>query len=586
MVESQQPVHIDRETLIRVLREIAVLLRARGESEFRARAYETGAARLAQVQGDLGAMVREGRLRDIPGIGEGLAATITELVNTGRSHVHDSLREGYPPGIGELLQVPGLGAKKALALWKELGIGDVDALEQACLDGRVRGVRGFGEKTEQKILEGIAEYRRVPEAPDRRRLGDVLPGAEALLAHLVATRSVRRGAIAGDARRACEEVDAPELVVSAESMDAVQSGLASSPLVGRLIEREDRRRTVRLEDRDVLLDVRVVSEDEYAVALVHSTGSAAHVARLREIADRQGMALSEHGLFRGAERIPTPDEKAVYEQLGLSWVPPELREDAGEIDAASAQRMPADLLDARDVLGVVHSHSLWSDGSATLAQMAKAARTLGFRYLTVTEHSQTAGYAGGLTVDKLKRHWEEIDALNEELGEFRLLKGIESDILQDGRLDYPDEVLEQFEVVIGSIHSRHNMDERQMTDRILRAFENPHLHILGHATGRLLQRRPPYALRIDEIIEAAALRGVAIEVNGNPNRLDLKSEYVRKAVDRGVKLVVSPDSHSTREIENVRYAVLTARRGWAKRGDVLNTLEANAFAAKLKEMRR
>ncbi|HYX90747.1 MAG TPA: PHP domain-containing protein, partial [Myxococcaceae bacterium] len=334
------------------------------------------------------------------------------------------------------------------------------------------------------------------------------------------------------------------------------------------------------------LDVRVASDEEYTAALVHSTGSAGHFARLREIAERRGLALSEHGLFRSGERIPAQEEQELYQQLGLAWIPPELREDTGEIEAASAQHLPADLLEPRDVLGVVHSHSVWSDGSATLAQMARAARALGFRYLTVTEHSQTAAYAGGLTVDKLKRLWEEIDALNEQFGDFRLLKGIETDILQDGRLDYADDVLEQFEVVIGSIHSRHNMDERQMTDRILRAFEDPHFHILGHATGRLLQRRPPYALKMDEILDAAAERGVAIEVNGNPNRLDLKSEYVRKAVERGVKLVVSTDSHSTREIENFRYAVLTARRGWAKRGDVLNTLDAGAFAAALKEMRR
>jgi DNA polymerase (family 10) len=577
---------LDRDGVINVLREIAVLLRARGESEFRARAYETAATRLAQVQGDVAELVRSGSLREIPGIGQGLAVTITELVTTGRSTLHHALREGYPPGIGELLQIPGLGSKKALALWNALGIGDVDALEQACLDGRVRAVRGFGDKTEQKILEGIAEYRRVPETPHRRRLGDVLPGAEALLDHLVAAQSVRRGAVAGDARRACEEVDVVELIVSADSPAGVDSGLSRSPLVSRVAEREDGRRTVRLHERDVVLDVRAIPDEEYAATLVHSTGSAAHVAHLRAIAERRGLVLSERGLFRGAERIPTPEEHALYAALGLPWIPPELREDAGEIDAASAERLVADLLDERHVLGIVHSHSTWSDGAATLEQMAKAARALGFRYLTVTEHSQTAAYAGGLKADDLKRQWEEIDALNAELGDFRLLKGTETDILQDGRLDYPEQLLEQFEVVIGSIHNRHNMDERQMTDRILRAFENPHLHILGHATGRLLQRRPPYALRMEEILDAAVRRGVAIEVNGNPHRLDLKSEYVRQAVERGVKLVVSPDSHSTRELRHVRYAVLTARRGWARRGDVLNTLDAGAFTAALKSMRR
>ena len=587
MEEKTEPAaRVDRDTVIRVLREIAVLLRARGESEFRARAYDTAARRLAQVQGDLPAMVRTGSLREIPGIGEGLAATITELVTTGRSGVHDTLREGYPPGIGELLQVSGLGSKKALALWKAIGVGDVDALEQACLDHRVRAVRGFGEKAEQKILEGIAEYRRVPETPDRRRLGDVLPGAESLLDHLVATRSVRRGAVAGDARRACEEVDSVELVVSAESPAGVDAELSRSPSVARIAEREDGRRTVRLHEREVVLDIRVVPDDDYAAALVHATGSPAHVARLRALAAQRGLTLTESGLFRGTERVPTAEEHALYSALGLPWIAPELREDAGEVDAASAERLPADLLDEQHVLGIVHSHSTWSDGAATLEQMAKAARTLGFRYLTVTDHSQTAAYAGGLTIDKLKRQWEEIDSLNDELGEFRLLKGIETDILQDGSLDYPEDVLRQFEVVIGSIHNRHNMDERQMTDRILRAFEDPHLHILGHATGRLIQRRPPYALRMDEILDSAARYGVAIEVNGNPHRLDLKSEYVRQAVERGVKLTISPDSHSTRELGNVRYAVLTARRGWAKRGDVLNTLDAGAFTATLKSMRR
>ena len=585
--KTEAAAQLDRDAVIRVLREIAALLRARGESEFRARAYETAARRIAQVQGDLAAMVRDGTLREIPGIGEGLAATISELVTTGRSHVHDTLREGYPPGIGELLQISGLGVKKALALWKALGIGDVDALEQACLDSRVRGVRGFGEKVEQKILEGIAEYRRVPETPDRRRLGDVLPGAESLLDHLVATRTIRRGAVAGDARRACEEVDTVELVVSADGPASVDAELARSPLVARVAEREDGRRSVRLHEREVVLDVRVVSDDAYAAALVHSTGSAAHVSRLRALAEQKGFAFTESGLFRGAERLPTGEEQAVYEALGLPWIPPELREDAGEIDAASAERLPADLLDEGHVLGIVHSHSTWSDGAATLEQMAKAARTLGFRYLTVTDHSQTASYAGGLTVENLERQWEEIDSLNEELGpDFRLLRGIETDILQDGRLDYPEDVLRQFEVVIGSIHNRHNMDERQMTDRILRAFEDPHLHILGHATGRLLQRRPPYALRMNEILDAAARHGVAIEVNGNPHRLDLKSDYVRQALERGVKLVISPDSHSVRELGHVRYAVLTARRGWARRGDVLNTLDASGFTATLKSMRR
>jgi len=580
----------DKTHVIRVLREIAVLLQVKGENAFKSRAYEIAADRISGLQEDLATLVREGRLQEIPGIGSALSEKISELVRTGKMEYHDKLKAEYPPGITDLMKVPDLGPKKAAQVWKELGIADVDGLEKACKAQQVRLLKGFGEKSEAKILAGIEVYRRAVAEPDRRKLGDVLHVAEDLLEDVKAFPGVARAALGGSLRRFRETVADVDLIASADPADTqkVMDAFAGHGLVREVLNRGDSKCSVRLFRSDLQVDLRVVPDEDFATALHHFTGSKAHHIRLRGLAQDRGLKISEWGVHRGDEKLPVPTEEALYELLGMQYVPPELREDWGEVEAALAHTLPQDLISISDIAGNVHSHSTWSDGRNTLEEMANTARAMGLRYLTVTEHSQSAGYAGGLTYDRLQRQWAEIDALNEKLAPtgFRLLKGIESDILEDGRLDYPDDVLEKLEVVIGSIHVRHGLDEEKMTKRVLAAFDNPHLHILGHATGRLINERAAYGLKMEAVMDRAAERGVIIEVNGSPHRMDIKADYVRMALQRGVRLVASTDAHATSELSFLAYSVGTARKGWARRSDILNTQPADQFVATLRAMRR
>ncbi len=572
----------NRVAIVRALRDIALLLQLKGENAFRCRAYEVGADRLAGISEDLGQLIAEGRLESLPGIGSALAEKITEMASTGRMRFLDSLRAEFPPRILELLKLPELGPKKVAALWRELQIGDIDALEAACRAQRVRSLRGFGARTEEKILGGIAVFKR---SGVRRRLDEVLPIAEELVDRVKSTPGVQRVSIAGSVRRFCETAADVDIIASASEPGPVLAAFAQQPQVAQVLGSGDSKCSVRLLANDLQADLRVLPAEDFATALHHFTGSKAHHIRLRGLAQDRGLKISEWGIHRGEEKLPVESEEELYRLLDMQYVPPELREDWGEIEAAQEQRLPGELLTSFDVLGNVHSHSTWSDGRNSLEEMARAAQALGFRYLTVTEHSQSAFYARGLKPDDLKRQWEEIDRINSQFQGFRLLRGSEVDILENGELDFPDALLEQLEVVIASVHSRFQMDQDQMTQRVLRAFQNPFLQILGHPTGRLINSREPYPLRMEEVLDQAAEKGIALEVNGNPHRLDLKAEQVRGAIKRGVKLVVSTDAHSVAELRHLKYSVGTARKGWAKKEDVLNTLPAAQFAAALKTLR-
>jgi DNA polymerase (family X) len=488
------------------------------------------------------------------------------------------------------MKVPDLGPRKAAQLWNDLGIADVDALEKACQAHQLRGLKGFGEKSESKILAGIEVYRRAVANPERRRLGEALAMAEALLHDVQRIPGVQRAALGGSVRRFCETVADVDLIASSADpagIPAVMDAFAANGQMREVLAKGDSKCSVRLFRNDLQVDLRVVPDEDFATALHHFTGSKAHHIRLRGLAQDRGLKISEWGVHRGDEKLPVPDEPALYELLGMQYVPPELREDWGEVEAALEHKLPQDLVSIPDIAGNVHSHSTWSDGRNSLEEMANTARAMGLRYLTVTEHSQSAGYAGGLTYERLQRQWAEIDALNEKLAPhgFRLLKGIEADILEDGRLDFPDHVLEQLEIVIGSIHVRHGLDEEAMTRRVLAAFDNPYLHVLGHATGRLINERAAYGLKMEAVMDRAAEKGVAIEVNGSPHRMDIKADYVRMALQRGVRLVASTDAHATSELGFLTYSVGTARKGWARRGDVLNTQPADQFLATLRSMR-
>ncbi|MFL5322000.1 MAG: DNA polymerase/3'-5' exonuclease PolX [Myxococcaceae bacterium] len=572
----------DKFQVSRVLREIASLLQVRGENAFKSRAYDVAADRIMGLPDDLGELVTQNRLQEVPGIGPKIAETISELVNTGKSSHHEKLVQQFGLGSLELMRIPELGPKKVAKL-VELGFGDLATLETACAEGKLREVKGFGEKTEEKILHNIAIMKR---SAGKYRLGTVLPLAEELLARVKAAPGVIRAEVAGSVRRRCEAVSDVDLVASASEAGPVLEAFSSHGEVAETLGRGNTKTSVRLRTGDIQVDLRVLPDEDFATALHHFTGSKAHHVKLRGLARQKGLTLSEYGLVSivDAKKIPIEDEAALYKALGLSYIAPELREDWGEIEAALAGKLP-ELLQLDDVRGVVHSHSTWSDGRDSLEDMARAALAMGYGYLTVTEHSQTAFYAGGIKPDDLQRHWDEVDAVNEKVPGIKLLKGIETDILEDGSLDYDDKILEKMDVVIGSVHQRYKLDEDGMTKRILKAFDNPHLHIWGHATGRLIHKREPYALRMEEVLDKAAEKRIAIEINGNPERLDLKADYVRLALERGIRLTVSADSHSTRELNYLQFAVDVARKGWAGPEHILNTLPVERFTAELKSRR-
>ncbi|NVI99725.1 DNA polymerase/3'-5' exonuclease PolX [Myxococcus sp. AM009] len=578
------PTAVDKATVAQVLRDISLLLQLQGESGFRVRAYDMAADRVAGLPQELGPLVAEGRLESLPGIGAALAEKITELVTTGRLGYLEELRAQFPAGLLELTQLPDVGPKKVATLWRELQVSSIEALERACREGRVRELRGFGAKSEAKMLEGIAVYRRARGG--RKLLGEVLPVATALLERVKAAPGVVRASLGGSVRRQAETVADVDIIASAPEAGPVLDALANAPGVAAVLGKGESKCSVRLEAGDLQVDLRVLPDEDFATALHHFTGSKAHHIRLRNLGQERGLKISEWGVHReDGTKVPVTEESGLYALLDMQYVPPELREDTGEVEAARAGQLPKDLLTLEDVQGAVHAHSTWSDGRNSLEEMALAARALGLRYLTVTEHSEAAIHAGGLKVDDLKRQWEEIDRVNAAVSGVRLLKGIEVDIMESGALDYADSVLEQLEVVIGSVHVRHSMDEDQMTRRLLAALDNPCLQILGHPTGRLINSREPYPVRMDELLERAAERGVAVEVNGKPARLDIKAEYVRQAVKRGVRLVVSCDAHQKEDLKNLAFAVATARRGWARKGDVLNTLPADRFVTALRERR-
>ncbi|HYG68766.1 MAG TPA: helix-hairpin-helix domain-containing protein, partial [Anaeromyxobacteraceae bacterium] len=475
------------------------------------------------------------------GVGEALAKKIETLHRTGTLELLERLRASHPPGLVALAQIPDVGPKKAAALHAALGISSVAELEAACRAGRVRGVKGFGERTEAKILEGIARMR---SRGQRVLLAEALEVGERIVAHLRASRACLRCELAGSTRRGRETVNDLDVVAATEEPAALAEHFLAFPVVAETIARGDTKTSVRL-GSGLQVDLRMVPPGDYATLLHHFTGSKAHHVKLRGRARDLGYTLSEWGLHRlpprerkepvrpepvegrppaepppGSEKVPIESEEALYRTLGLPFVPPELREDQGELEAAEAGTLPDDLVRLEDVRGLVHAHTLYSDGRATVEEMARGAEALGMSYLTITDHSGTASYAGGLDEDRLKRQWDEIARVQELVPNVRLLRGTESDILEHGALDWPDRVLERFDVIVASIHSRMKMDEDQMTRRLVRAMELPVFKIWGHALGRLLNERDPFACRVEEVLDALARSRGAVEVNGDPRRLD------------------------------------------------------------------
>jgi len=576
----------DKFAIAAALQEIGTLLELKGGEYFKARAYKLGARAVAELTGDLGKLVKENRLTLVKGIGYALARQIQELHTTGQSPFLNQLRAEMPPGIIELSNVPGLSVKKVERLHEVLGISTVEELKSACESHQVRGVKGFGAKTEQQILEAIALAETRSEDHEQRiHIHHALRAGQGILEYLRLTPGFVQGELAGSLRRWQETVSSVVVVASAKNPKQLVKKLLSFPLVIRVNEQSSSSCSVVLSE-GIRATLFAAKSDEFANTLLRATGSKAHLDRLDQVALKRKLKLTEKGIeklgLRQSKIAARPvlfllkTEAEIYHRLGMQYVPPELREDQGEIEAALEHTLPEDLITAEDIRGMVHCHTKYSDGKHSVAEMVHAAELMGMKYITITDHSPTAFYAGGVKIDRLQRQWEEIDQVQEQT-KIRILKGTESDITQDGSLDYPDWILEQFDVIVASIHARYKMNEDQMTRRIVTAMQQPVFKIWGHALGRLIEKRPPFECRVEEILDQIAESRAAIEINGDPYRLDMEPRWVREARKRKIKFVISTDAHSTGALNNLKYGVGVARRGWVRRGEVLNALGVKAF---------
>jgi len=548
------------------LREIATYLELEGE-RFRARAY-VRAARSVEASQDLGRLVREGRLTELPGLGESLARLVTELAEQRAVPLLDRLRARWPAILVELARLPGVGAPKARQLHDELAPRTLDELADLADAGKIRAMPGFGKVSEARIREAIRgrhDRGATVLLEVARELGT------SLAAHLRASPAVREVLIAGPARRWIEVIDLLSLAVATDDEAAVRDRLAGHPLVVSIHEAGPGRAIARLAS-GVLCELHTAPPARFGAAAVRATGGDAHLAALRE----RGLDL---------DTVRAADEAAVYAAIGLPWIPPEVRDGTDELAAAAAGDDFADLIALTDLTTVVHCHTVYSDGKHTVAEMARAAADRGLAAITITDHSPTAHYAGGLTIERLHEQWAEIAAVQRDAG-VRLLRGTESDIRKDGTLDYPDDVLAELDIVIASIHNRYKLDEDGMTARVVRAMRQPIFKIWGHALGRLVLSRPPIDVRFDEILDAICESPAAIEINGDPRRLDLEPERARRARDRGVRFVLGADAHSTRQIDYLENAVGIARRARIRRADVLNALPPDEFAEAVRPVAR
>ncbi|MFP3951404.1 MAG: DNA polymerase/3'-5' exonuclease PolX [Candidatus Bathyarchaeia archaeon] len=554
-----------------ILYEIGEILTIKGD-RYRSRAYNMAAQRVLGTPEDVAKVMEEGRLQEIPGIGGSISQVITEFLETGESSVLEELRESLPHGVRDMMELEGIGPKLAIRLNKELGITSIDLLEEATRKHRIRDLKGFGEKSEQNILESIRAYR---SRKSRFLLGAVLPVIQDILAFMSEHPSVMRVEVAGSARRRKETVGDLDVLVASNEPEEVSNRFVGMPPVERVLQHGATKSTVVLE-RQLQVDLRVIPPEVYGAALQYFTGSKEHNVKLRTISVQRGYKLSEYGLFKRESNklVAAETEEEIYRSLGMDWIPPELREAQGEIEAALEHRLP-ELVELDQIRGDLHAHTRWSEGNTSIRDMVEKARGMGMEYIAVTDHSKALGIANGLDEDRLREQMRAIDEINEGMEDFTVLRGIECDIMSDGSMDLADDVLEDLDWVIGSIHSGLRQDPDKMTDRILEAVYNPNVDAIGHPTGRLIQRRKPIQFDLERVFEAAAEQGVLMEINAYPERLDLSDVNCRNAMEHGVKICIGSDSHDASQMEFLPMGVSVARRGWLRPEDVVNTLKAD-----------
>ena len=576
---------VTRDQVIETLERIALLLELQAENPFKVRAYRNGARALELLEGDLGTLVLEDKLKGVPGLGEALRDKITTLVQTGRLPFYEELRAKFPPKLFELFDVPGLGPKKIKVLYDNLSVASAADLEKACKDGKVADLDGFGAKTQEKLLHALDSLK---QGAGRHLASAAAHAATRLCDDFRSHPDTIRISVGGSTRRRNETVHDIDLIVSTKSPAEISRAFRGHPLVENVIAAGDTKSSVVLAG-GIQADLRVVTDAEYPFALNYFTGSKEHNIVLRGLAQERGWTLNEYRLAPakpGAPAIPEiHDERDLYEVFGFDYIEPELRENRGEFEAAAKHKLP-DLVKLENICGTFHNHTRESDGRNTLAEMAVAAQELGLQYLGIADHSKSSFQANGLDPARLNNQIAEIKSLNKDFDGFRIFSGTECDILKDGSLDFPDSVLAQLDYVVASVHSSFTIGEAEMTKRIIRAMENLHVTMLGHLTGRLLLRREPYAVNIPAIIDAAAETGTMIEINADPRRLDMDWRWWRLAKDKGVKCVINPDAHSTEGLQNLYFGIGVARKGWLTKKDVVNCLSLTKVIPALQAKRK
>ncbi len=575
---------MDKNQVANLLDEIASLLELKeGSNPFEVRAYQNAARAVNGLDGDIEELARQGKLKGVPGLGSTSIKRIEEVVETGHIALYDELVETTPPIKLEMMRIPGVGPKKINVIYNQLHVNSIPDLVQACEENKVADLPGFGKKTQDKILQGITFLAQ--------HAGRFLyPVAEEEASHIYAALrempEIVRLQVAGSLRRRRETIGDIDMVASVadSASDDVRRKImdvfTSRPSVQAITGKGETKSSVVLSS-GMNMDLRVVNDSQFPYTLHHFTGSKEHHIPLRRRALSMNMTINDYGLFRGKEPhlelVPCKDETDIYAALGMAYIEPELREDMGEIEAAINATLPV-LVQESDLRGVLHVHSTWSDGQNTIREMAEACVMRGFTYLGLTDHSKTAAYAGGLNEEDLRRQHEEIDLLNKEYaGRIRILKGTECDILRDGSLDFTDDVLATLDFVVASIHSLFNLSPEEQTQRMLRAISNRYVDIIGHPTGRILLGREGYTLDLDAVIDAAAEHGVCIEINAHPSRLDLDWRYLHRARDKGIKIPIDPDAHVISGLDDMRYGIGIARKGWLQASDVLNTMSTDAL---------
>jgi len=551
---------------------MADIMEIKGENAFRVNSYRRVARVLRDLSEDIETVRDEGRLTEIQGIGKGSAEKIAQFLDTGSIRAYEELVDGFPTDALELLRIPGLGPKTVSKLMKQKGIESVDALEQAIEEGALEGMEGMGEKSIENLKAGIAFLRR---SAGRALLGDALRSAQEIVERLRKKHDLDRIEIAGSTRRMRETIgdidilvtvgkkhDAAKVIEAFTTMENVEEVLAGGPTKG----------SVRLKE-GLQVDLRVVGPESFGAALVYFTGSKAHNIKIRALAQERKLKINEYGVFKGQKRQAGRTEEEVYAALDLPWIPPELREDRGEVEAAAEGRLP-ELVTLDDIRGDLHVHSNYSDGTQTVLEMATAAREMGYDYVAITDHSPSLTVAQGLSRKRLRKQQAEIDAACKELDGFTIFKGTEADILADGSIDYPDSVLKDLDIVIASVHTRFGMPQKEMTERVTKAARNPYVTAIGHLSGRLLNTRDSYELDVAAVIEACAESGCALELNAHAERLDITDLVCRQAKEAGVKVLLGTDAHHSRQYWMMRLGVGTARRGWLEKDDILNCMTA------------